>query len=169
VWIKIRAKPGDYLIYLSVITGLAMTEPTEDQPNIAMSVAPSSKYDETLLDSFAKDIAAQATRLDDLAKQLITLDLAIPGLYATILKFISGEKAAVDDPLLLLITFAAWLLALGLALVSLFPGRYRIDRDSISDIEEFFYHSAQRKRVLLSIASVCSFFGMCFAVFSLFI
>lgn len=146
-----------------------MTEPTQDQPNIDMSVAPSSKYDETMLDSFAKDIAAQATRLDDLAKQLITLNLAIPGLYATVLKFISGDKALVNDPVLLLITFAAWLLALGFALVSLFPGRYRVDPDSTSDIAEFFYHSAQRKRVLLSIASLCSFFGMCFAVFSLFV
>jgi hypothetical protein len=49
-----------------------------------------SAVDESLLDSFAKDVAAQATRFDELAKQLISLELAIPGVYAAILKLLSG-------------------------------------------------------------------------------
>lgn len=144
-----------------------MTEPSP--PPFEVTTSTVSKYDEALLDTFAKDVAAQATRLDDLAKQLITLNIAIPGLYATVLKFISGEKAVVNDPLLLLITFAAWLLALGFALASLFPQRYQVDPDSPSEIETFFYRSAQHKRKLLAAASLFSFFGICFAVFSLFV
>ncbi|MFN3785908.1 MAG: hypothetical protein ACK4RS_03605 [Thiothrix sp.] len=144
-----------------------MTEPTS--PPFAVSTSALSKYDKSLLDNFAKDIAAQSTRLDDLAKQLITLNIAIPGLYATVLKFISGDEAVVNDPVLLLITFTAWLLALGFALASLFPQRYQVDPDSLSEIETFFYRSAQRKRKWLAAASLLSFFGICFTVFSLFV
>lgn len=144
-----------------------MTEPSP--PPFEVTTSALSKYDESLLDLFAKDVSAQATRLDDLAKQLITLNIAIPGLYATVLKFISGDKAVVNDPVLLLITFAAWLLALGFALASLFPQRHQVDPDSLSEIETFFYRSAQHKRKLLAAASLLSFFGICFAVFSLFV
>lgn len=44
-----------------------------------------------LLGAFHEDIARQSERMDDLAKQLITLELAIPGLYAVVLKLVSGE------------------------------------------------------------------------------
>ena len=144
-----------------------MTEPSP--PPFEITTSAVSKYDELLLDNFAKDVAAQSTRLDDLAKQLITLNIAIPGLYATVLKFISGETAVVNDPVLLIITFAAWLLALDFALASLFPHPYTVDPDSPSEIETFFYRSAQHKRKLLAAASLLSFFGICFAVFSLFV
>lgn len=50
-----------------------MTTPSKHQPDIGLSITPGGKYDEVLLDGFAKDIAAQATRMDDLAKQLILL------------------------------------------------------------------------------------------------
>lgn len=134
-----------------------------------LKAAPVTRYDKTLLDSFAKDVAAQSTRLDDLARQLITLNIAIPGLYATVLKFIHGEAFKVQEPIMLLITFGAWMLALGFAFTSLYPEHYQVDPDSPSDIETFFYHSARRKLRWLMAAGFFSFFGICFAVFSLFV
>lgn len=86
---------------------------TAPQP-LEVEAIPLSKFDESVLDSFAKDVAAQATRMDDLAKQLITLNLAIPGLYASVLKLVSGDAAQMTDTTSLTITFAAWLLSLGL-------------------------------------------------------
>lgn len=144
-----------------------MPEPSPPQA-IEVEAIPLSKFDESLLDNFAKDVSAQATRMDDLAKQLITLNIAIPGLYAAILKFVSGEKAVVTDHLLLFITFGAWLLSLGLAFVSLFPERYEAAADSLADIQQYFYQSAKRKFWLVGAASLCSFFGICFAIFGMF-
>lgn len=145
-----------------------MNDPTPSQQPL-VEPATFSKYDEGLLDSLAKDIAAQATRLDELAKQLITLNIAIPGLYATVLKFISGDQATVQEPLILLIIFGSWLLALGFGFASLYPAHYQVDPDSPSDIEAYFHHSARHKLRWLTAAGLFSFFGICFAVFSLFI
>lgn len=144
-----------------------MTDPTP--PPFEITATAVSPYDESLLAHFANDLAAQATRLDDLAKQLITLNIAIPGLYATVLKFISGDAATVQNPLLLLMVFGAWMLALGLTFSSLYPESYRVDPDSPSDIEQYFHHSAQRKLKWLAAAGFFSFFGICVAVFSLFV
>ncbi|MCH9699753.1 MAG: hypothetical protein K0U68_16780 [Gammaproteobacteria bacterium] len=135
----------------------------------AQAAIPLSKVDETLMESFAKDVAAQATRLDDLAKQLITLEIAVPGIYAAILKLVSGEKATLDNPLILLFAFIAWLLALGWTLASLLPQRYEIDMDSFTEIQHYFSDSARRKLRLLSLACMSSFFGICLAVLSMFI
>lgn len=143
--------------------------PESTPPPMELETAPATKYDEGLLDSFARDVAAQSTRLDELAKQLITLNIAIPGLYATVLKFISGDEATVQEPLTLLIIFGAWLLALGFAFTSLYPEAYKVDPDSPSDIEQYFHHSARRKLKWLGAAGFGSFFGICFAVFSLFV
>ncbi len=142
------------------------TPPHEIEAQAATSL---SKVDETLMESFAKDVAAQATRLDDLAKQLITLEIAVPGIYAAILKLVSGEKATLDNPQILLFAFIAWLLALGLTLASLLPQRYEIDMDSFTDIQHYFSSSARRKLWLLSLACMSSFFGICLAVLSMFI
>jgi hypothetical protein len=106
--------------------------------------------------------------LDDLAKQLISLELAIPGVYAAILKLVSGEKANLEQPLSVLMAFTAWLLALGFTLASLLPLRDEIDPDSPSDIQRYFSDSARRKFMFLSVACLSSFAGICLAVFSIF-
>jgi hypothetical protein len=81
---------------------------TQQQQEIeAFASAPLSKADEILLECFVKDVAEQATRLDDLAKQLITLEIAIPGLYAAALKLVSGDQATLAQPLLLLFALTA--------------------------------------------------------------
>ena len=146
-----------------------MTDETPPREIEAESVAPPDKVDETLLECFAKDIAGQAARLDDLAKQLITLGIAIPGIYAAVLKLVSGDKATMDMPGLLLLAFLCWLIALGLSLASLLPVRYEVDRDSLTEIRDYFTSSARRKLVLLSIACFSSFLGICIAVLSIII
>lgn len=142
-----------------------------EQPirEIEVNSIPLSTVDKSLLEHFAKDVAGQATRLDDLAKQLITLNLAIPGIYAAILKFISGDKATLTDPTTLYITFGFWLFALGCALFSLLPKRHDIDPDDLTAIHNYFSHSARRKLTLITLASVSSFAGICFAVSSIII
>lgn len=144
-----------------------MSEQTPQE--LEVRAAPLSKVDESLLTHFAQDVAQQATRLDDIAKQLITLNLAIPGIYAAILKFISGDKATLTDPTTLYITFGLWLFALGCTLFSLFPKRNEIDPDDLNAIYNYFSQSAQRKLTMITLASISSFAGICFAVSSIII
>lgn len=46
-----------------------------------------------LRDGFAQDFIDQGTRLDETAKQLLTLQVAIPGLFAALLKLLAGDDA----------------------------------------------------------------------------
>ena len=134
----------------------------------AETVAPLSKVDEIILECFAKDVAAQATRLDELAKQLITLEIAIPGLYAAILKLVSNDKVIADTPKLLIPAFLCWMLSLGLCLTSLLPVKHTIDPDSLTQIRHYFSSSARRKLYLLTLACICSMGGIYLAVLSIF-
>ncbi|MCP4117624.1 MAG: hypothetical protein GY737_19950 [Desulfobacteraceae bacterium] len=134
----------------------------------AESTAPLSKTDETLLVNFANDFAAQAARLDDLAKQLITLCIAVPSVYAAVLKLVAGSKAVMPRMDLTCFAMVAWLLALGLSLASLLPERHEIDPDSLTEIRNYFSESARRKYLFLCCACIFSFLGITLAIFSIF-
>ena len=56
---------------------------------------PVTSSETVLRDKFAESIVGQSELMDRLAQQLITLELAIPGLYATALKLLSGDAATV--------------------------------------------------------------------------
>ena len=134
----------------------------------AESAQPLNKFDEVLRENFAKDFAEQSARLDDLAKQLITLEIAIPGIYAAILKLVSGDKATTRDATLTIVAFAIWLLALALSLTSLIPLRRQVDLDNLTDIQNYFGESARRKRSFLIPASVLTFLGIFIAALVIF-
>ena len=111
---------------------------------------------ETMLrQRFYNAVADQAALMDRLAQTLLTVELAIPGLYATILKLVSGEKTLVlSCPLKL--AFLFWLLALLANLWVIFPKKYVVNsseiRHSEASIESFFYNSANNKWRLLLIS-----------------
>lgn len=134
----------------------------------AEATASLSKMDETLLVKFAEDVAAQAARLDDLAKQLITLSIAIPGIYAAVLKLTAGETAVMLRTDVTILAFMAWLLALGFSVTALLPGRQEVDPDSLTEIRNYFSSSAGRKYLFLCCACFCNFAGIVLAVSSIF-
>ncbi len=129
-----------------------------------------SDIEKTLKDKYAESIAAQSDQMDNLGRQLITIELAIPGLYATVLKLIGGSNATLCAGPALYITFICWFLALLLTLFSLIPRKWKIDRtimkqdsDEQTDvlgIEDFFQKSAQYKRRFLIVASLLFFCGI---------
>jgi hypothetical protein len=141
--------------------------------------APPSKSDEELEKGFVTAIIDQPKLLDELAKQLVTLNLAIPGLYATALKLIGGDDAVVNSAIMIGGAFFCWFVALALSLFSLIPRKWKVDQsilrrnvevrkgDALS-IEEFFRASARYKRLLLIAASLLCFVGICFACLTLF-
>lgn len=148
-----------------------------------------TKADEILEESFYKDLAGQAERLDKFALELIKLQLVIPAIYAGIIKLLEVEEvttatAAVKivsvTPNLatLLVIFIPWLVALALSFFAVFPAqRYEVKVNPIIEplpdnpegkiaINAFLYFSAQRKFQLLATSSLLSFFGIAFAIFS---
>jgi len=147
-------------------------------PNAPLPTKPPSPQDSLLRNKLSEDIAGQAQRMDALAQQLITIELAIPGLYATALKLVRGDAATLTDPASLYIAFGLWFLALLLTLAALFPRRYRIDqtllrRDRPAEpgealsIEEYFSRSAGDKRWLLVAACLSFFAGLSAAAFGI--
>ena len=153
----------------------AINDTTDSGATSAILVGqPLSKTDVVLQQGFADEIVQQSKRLDELAKQLITLELAIPGVYAAVLKMAHGPDGVVVEPALI-ITFSLWALALGLTLVSLIPVKYSVDPDLLDgessagggiSVRAYFSQSAKRKRDLLLPACGLVFVGICFAVFN---
>jgi hypothetical protein len=141
--------------------------------NKAIHTQPPSEIDEKLIEKFAEDIAGQNKLMDDLAKQLLTIELAIPGLYATALKLVYGSNAKLTNSTPLMITFICWVLALLFTLACLMPRNWKVDvecmrqdknsQSTVIGIEDYFYKPARYKYWLILFACVMFFIGVCSA------
>lgn len=151
---------------------------SEKPEEILGSYAP-SKADEELEKGLAAAMVEQPKLLDELGKQMVTLCLAIPGLFATVLKLTGGDEAVLPVSCLVFWAFGCWLVALLLSLASLVPVTRTVDRQVVRraqpaakgqslSIEEFFTKSAKYKRRLLVAATLFCFAGIAFAAWSVF-
>ena len=141
--------------------------------NPPLTTRPPDTYEEKIKEKYAESFANQSDLMDKLAQQLLALELAIPGLYAAVLKLISGDKAIVPVNTMLYVTFGLWVVALGLTLTALIPRRWEVDPDIMEQdpksttgelgIKDFFAKSARYKRNLLIVATLLFFFGIAFA------
>lgn len=127
------------------------------------------------LTKYVEAIAAQSELMDKLGYQLITLELAIPGLYAAVLKLTEGDQATVAVNGWFMATFGFWLVALVLTLWAVLPRFYRVDTEIIDGgtaksigIKQFFNESAKFKRQRIVAAIACFWLGIISAVFLLF-
>ena len=114
----------------------------------AIKTRPPGKEDHLLRERFYDAVAGQGDLMDRLAQTLLTVELAIPGLYATSLKLVTGKEGlTLTTPLSL--AFVCWLMALVSLLYALIPKRYSVDpskiRNSDASIETFFHQSAAHK------------------------
>ena len=126
-----------------------------------------SKIDEKLQELFAQSIAEQPVLIENLAKLLVSLELAIVGIYSTVLKLIYGDSAVVTNIIGLFSTFTLWFLALLFAILTLVPQKYSVDVDNLESIKEFFSKSAKRKLILVSISIAFFFGGIVISIFSI--
>jgi hypothetical protein len=141
--------------------------------NQPLTTRPPDTYEKKIREKYAESFANQSDLMDKLAQQLLTLELAIPGLYATVLKLIRGDQATVPVNNMLYVTFALWIAALGLTLIALMPREWKVDpqimeRDPKSTtgelgIKDFFAKSARYKRNLLIVATLLFFSGITLA------
>ena len=126
---------------------------------------------------FYEGLTAQSDLMDKVAERLLTLELGIPGLFATVLKLTRGEKATLVINAALNAAFALWLLALILTLLALTPRKWTVDTSLLRQdpnrlseslgIEDFFTQSALYKRRLVTISSLLFFAGIFAATLSL--
>lgn len=138
---------------------------------------PLNENEVLLRKKFYESIAAQSDLMDKLAERLLTLELGIPGLFATVLKLTQGEDATLSINAALNTAFALWLLALILTLLALTPKKWKVDPSLLKQdpqkfseslgIEDFFTQSALYKRRLLTASSLLFFAGVFAAMFAL--
>lgn len=131
---------------------------------------PPNAYEEKIKEKYAESFVNQSDLMDKLAGQLLTLELAIPGLYATVLQLIRGDEATVPLNAMLYATFAMWLAALGLTLLALMPRRWKVNFEILEQdpkstsgelgMKDFFVKSACYKRNLLAVATILFFCGI---------
>jgi hypothetical protein len=114
-----------------------------------------------------------------LAKELIKLELGIPGVYAVALTLLAGKDAVISAAWLLPV-FIFWMLAAGVTFLALFPRKYKVLEDTprregvrkvtndALTIQEYFQKSTKYKYSLLWGAAVLFFLGTILAVVSIF-
>lgn len=148
-----------------------------EPPPVIYASRPPDAADRVLAERFFEGLADQGKQMDELARQMIAVELAVPGLYASILALLRGQDATLPDGRLVVLTFGCWLAALALSFAALFPRRYRVDptlvRGAPADagalsLEAFFDRSAAWKRRLLAIAAAVFWAGIAAAVWLLF-
>ena len=138
---------------------------------------PISDNDNLLIKKFYEDVAAQSALMDSLAEKLITLELAIPGLYAVILKLMYGEDATLLLNWAFYLTFGCWFIALVLAFLAIWPKKWIVNPDIMVQklkkykegigIEDYFVLSARRKKFFLIPSALFLFAGTIFAIFAM--
>lgn len=92
-----------------------------------ISTRPLDENEKLLQKKFYEDIAAQSERVDSLSAHLLTLELAIPGIYATVLKLVRGGDATLHHLGAIWWTFGFWFIALILTLIALTPRKWKVN------------------------------------------
>ena len=146
-----------------------------------LKTRPTNQAEKTLRTRFADHVADQSDRMDKLAQQLITLELAVPALYATAVKLVHGEKATVAADGWLIGAFVVWSVALALTLASLIPRGWKVDPTLLEEditgeaqpsgamsIGAYFHRSAVYKRRFLLPAIGLFWLGTILAVVTVF-
>ena len=137
------------------------------EKEVVFTTQPLSSIDKKLQEKFAEDIANQASLMDSMGKQLLSIELAMVGIYATVLKLISGKESVDDIGIALVLSFLFWFMAVVLSVLAIFPEKYEVDITKIDEIKLYFYKSAKKKATML-IGSVSLFFlGVGVSIFTL--
>ena len=143
----------------------------------AIPTIPVSENENLLRKKFYESIAAQSDLMDKLGERLLTLELGIPGLFATVLKLTRGEDATLPINAALNLACAFWLVARILTLMALTPKKWKVDEDLLRQdpetfseglgVADFFEQSAMYKRRLIVASSVLFFAGIFSAMLTL--
>lgn len=154
----------------------------KDKPRIsATSTSAPSALDKALQEQIIEDFSQQNQLLSDSAKTLLSLQIAIPTLFAALLKMQAGKDAMLNldsfsGSVFVIAAFLFWLLGLYLSLSALNPRHYRVDPHLLQapkdnparDIYSFYQDSAAYKHGRIfwsSFAAVAGLFCMLVSLF----
>ena len=150
--------------------------PDSDEPLVYASRPPTSG-ESKLVEKYFESYAAQNKLMDELARQMITIELAVPGVYASILALLRGDKSTLPAGPWLIVAFGGWALAALLTFIALFPRDYKVDTrilradpaatDGVLGVEDYFRRPARYKWQLLAAAAVAFWVGVAGAVWAL--
>jgi len=133
-----------------------MSEPLQTRP-----VKPSEQH---MQERLSEAIADQSKLMDSLAQQLLLVELAIPGMYATFWKLASGDEK-ITLSYALGYAFTCWLLSIFCTIGSLFPQNYgNIQRNNPKSIEDFFNKAASYKRAWLLVSVLLFIAGLFYII-----
>lgn len=145
-----------------------------NKPIIPRSVNENEKL---MRQKFYENLTQQSELVDKMSGHLLTLELAIPGVYAAVLKLVRGDAATLPLNAAFYITFACWLVALVLTFIALTPKKWQVDVSVLKQdpqkmseglgIEDFFEQSAQYKLRFVIASSVLFFIGIFSAAFTI--
>ena len=116
---------------------------------------PPNNDDTFLKEKHLESISKQPELMDGIAKQLLTLELAIPGLYISAIR-VSDKLGKINPTCALYLAFSCWLLSLIFIIVALVPRAYTINPDDHTLIRDSFYKTARYKLNWI-IASITAF------------
>ena len=139
---------------------------TTKQPAATPSIRgrPPNKAEQFIDEKYLETVSKQPDLMDSVARQLLTLELAIPGIYASVLKLTSGEDGTMTMTADLYYVFACWLVSLVCTLFAILPRSYQVDLHDKTAIRDFFHQAALYKFYWV-IASVTAFVaGLIFAI-----
>jgi hypothetical protein len=149
---------------------------TKAQKEEPIVLRPLSDHEKLMQEKFSESIVNQSDLVDRLSVQLFTLELAVPGLFATVVKLIGGDKTIVVMNAAFFITFGCWIVALLLTLIAVIPRDWNVnpsilkqDPEKMSEglgVEDFFRKSAEYKRWLVIASCVLFFAGIVSAIFT---
>ena len=128
------------------------------EENTPIKGRPPNANEKFIREKHLESISHQPILMDEVAKQLLTLELAIPGVYATALKLISGDKETLTLSSDLYFVFAFWLVSLICVVAALIPRAYKVDPNDHTALRESFFKAAFYKYKLI-LASVATFVG----------
>ena len=139
---------------------------------------PPTAGESLLREKFYERYADQSRLMDELARQMITVELAVPGLYASVLALLRGDKATLPAGPLLWLAFGGWGLALLLTFLAVFPRNYPVDTTLLEadpaaggplGIVDYFRRPARYKWRLLAAAAAAFWVGLAAGVWVLFV
>lgn len=133
---------------------------------------------EALTTRFYERLADQSGLMDELARQMIAIELAVPGLYAAVLALLRGQDATLPATAPTAAAFTGWFVALLLTFAALFPRRYNVDPrvlradpdappSAALGLIDFYTHATATKRRWLVAAALVFWLGLAMAVVGL--
>lgn len=125
---------------------------------------PPNKDETFIKEKYLESLTQQPALINDVIKQLFTVELAVPGIYIAILKLNHDDKQAIvisDD---LYYVFACWLVSFVCILIALIPRSYRVNPDDHTELRESFFRVALYKFTWLVASTTAFVAGLFFAV-----